>query len=311
MTTIGSLISPTLKQTLMGAVAINEAVAPSLTAPAATGRAFAARDVNEALVTTINGVEYDVRGEALVQTNCADCPAHLLVEVAPKGVDLDLLCSKPRVTVCEECGHKRVAGKSGTLIHHKPQEAPVEIDLTKYSEAELAQLAIKARARMVAEKEAEIPEKRTKAQKAEAKRIRKDQALKEQQREERKAMTYPGLSLTIKGQHRDVPALDLSEVTDLNEVVSPAMRSPYNKALYALGMDLLGKDAATYAVVAETHIMLAEHADAPASFEALATVVEPEAKAKVDRKGMIAAYAEVMGVSKKASRKHLEKVGVL
>lgn len=298
MTSIGSMISPVLKQTLMGAVKLNES--------ASEWEERILNEPDEVRVTLINDVEYDVRGEAMTQTTCADCPASLLVEVAPKGVDLDLLCSKPRVAVCVPCGQKRVADKRGTLIHTKPQEAPVEIDLSTYSEAELAQLAIQARARMVAEAEALIPAKRTKAQKAEAKRIAKDQALMEEQRKANRNLALPDVTITVKGQTRFVPALDLHDVgNDLNVETSPKMRSAYNKALFALGMDLLPKDA-TYVAVVEAHKALLEHGQ---PVEALATVVEPDAKAKVDPK--VKAFAEVMGISEKKARKRLEKVGVL
>jgi hypothetical protein len=312
MTSIGSLLSPAQRQAI-------EAAALTVVEPEGVR------------VTLINGVEYDLRSEAMAETTCADCPQALRVEVAPEPSQQwlmagrtreefhDLLTSQPRVAVCEECGLKRVAGKRGTLIHHNPQEKPV-IDLSQYSEAELARLAVEARTHMVRTKADALPAKRKKAEKAERKRIAKDEALKVEQCEQRRGLVLPDLSIPIKGQVKYIPALDLSEVTDMNVVISPKERSPYNKALYAMGRDLLGKDTATYSAVADLHAELMEHSGAPVAkpakkkgkkakaerpSEALVAVIEPDVKAKV------AAFAEITGMSKKQARKHLEKVGVL
>jgi DNA-directed RNA polymerase subunit RPC12/RpoP len=310
VTSIGSIISPTLAAAMRDAVAMNKADEP-----------------DEVRVTVINGVEYDVRSEAMAQTTCADCSANLLVEVAPSGADLDLLISKPRTAVCTDCGRKRVAGKRGTVIH--AQEGPtLEIDLSKFSEAQLKQLAVEAREHMRQEKAAEIPAKRKKSKKAEAERIAQDDVLKTKARKERKALVLPALSIPVKGQVKEIPALDLSdEGLDLNIATTPKQRSPYNKALYAMGRDLLDTKS-TLVDLAKTHQDLMEHSGEPAvvakpkkkakkakaekvKTEVVVAQIEPESKAKTDRAAKIEAMVEITGWSKKKARKHLEMVGVL
>lgn len=211
-------------------------------------------------VTTINGVEVDLEGDALYETECADCDTPLAVEIAPKGVDLDLLINQPRVAVCEPCGKARVKGKRGTLVHPKPtiiqtEETPV-FDLNKYTPAQLAGF-IQAAQEALAEKIADdLPAKRDEAIAAEAERVAADEEAKAFDRAERKVSGLPEFTLTHEGQERHIPHLDLSAVTNLDEVMSAKARSPYNKALYLLGMPLLEAEKATYRFVADVHTTL-------------------------------------------------------
>lgn len=276
-------------------------------------------------ITTINGVAYDLRSDAMVETTCADCPEVLLVEVAPKGVDLDLLTSQDRTAVCVPCGTKRVAGKRGTLIHTKENQLPTlplpttDFDLDKLSDAEFIEAALEARNRMRAEKAEALPEKRKKAKKEKAEREAKDEVLKVEARDARKGRVLHALVVDVKGKAKEIPALDLSEVTDLNEAVTPKMRSPYNKVLYAMGRELLSKETTTYATLADLHCELQGAYTQPAEAE---PVAEPKKKGKKkaerlaaqidpDDKAKVEAFAKVTGKSYDDAAAHLVKVGVL
>lgn len=68
------------------------------------------------------------------------------------------------------------------------------------------------------------------------------------ERVERRALVYP--EVEVKGVY--IPALDLTEVTSLDEVPSAKQRSPYNKALYRNGRPLL-ESTATWREVATLH----------------------------------------------------------
>lgn len=182
------------------------------------------------------------------------------------------------------------------------------IDLTNYSDAQLSTLALEARDRLLAEREAEVPAKRKKAKKAEREQIALDEQRKARAREERKGRVLPGF--TIKG--KEVPALDLSEITDTAEMPSAKERSPYNKALYALGMPLLDKDATTYEVLAGVHgDLLAMVENKPekkgkkGKKARLVADIDPSAKAKVE------AFAKVTGKSIAEAQEHLASVGVI
>lgn len=109
---------------------------------------------------------------------------------------------------------------------------------------------------------------------------------------ERKGQVLPGLTVA----KRFIPDLDLTQVTDLHEVVSAKQRSAYNKALYALGEDILDPETTTYLTLFEVHERLAQ--------------VKPEKKGKKKVKAVLAetdgkaqALAGVLGISVKEARK--------
>ena len=111
--------------------------------------------------------------------------------------------------------------------------------------------------------------------------------------DERRQQVLPGF--TVAG--RDIPDLDLTQVTDLHEVVSAKQRSIYNKALYALGEDILDADTTTYLTLLETH-------------ERLSQVKPTKGKKKVkavlavtDQTDKVATVASILGISKKAAKK--------
>ena len=117
-------------------------------------------------------------------------------------------------------------------------------------------------------------------------------------------------AFVVKGV--EVPALDLSEQTSLDEAPSPKVRSPYNKALYRLGEPLLDKETCTYRDLRKVHKRLFKQADGTPEVveekpkgKRIVAVLDAEAKAKV------AAFAKVTGKSIAEAQRHLASVGVL
>lgn len=266
-------------------------------------------------VTTINGVDVDLRSEGRFQTTCADCQTPLEVEVAPEGVDLEMLTSRPRVAVCLLCGDKRLQGKQGVVIYTKPEtKEEIELDLTKFSKAQLAALAVEARERMLAQKAEALPAEREAALKVEADREARDAALKAQDRAKYgKRKVWMGEFL-VKGV--TVPALDFTEV-GLDEEVPPKVRSPYNKVLHAIGEPILEREGTTYRTLRKAHKRLWKQASVAAEMpkgkvakiepetERLLAPIEPEAMAKVK------AFAEVTGLSLDQARERLASLSLV
>jgi hypothetical protein len=273
-------------------------------------------------VTTINGVDVDLRGDGRHETTCADCATPIEVEIKPEGVGLDVLTSMPRVAVCLPCGEKRVQGKRGVVIYTKPEtKEEVELDLTKYSKAEWAALAVEARERALAEKAAALPAQREAAMQAKAAADAEERALKAEERAKfgkRKAWMGPFTIYRPTGKGafdhtdgRDVPALDFTEV-ELDELVPAKVRSPYNKVLHLLGEPLLDKEETTYRVLRKVHRHLWKHSDVaydlpktePAGNRLLANL-DPEGDAKVK------AFAEVSGLSLDQARERLVSLSIV
>jgi len=257
-------------------------------------------------VTVINGVEIDLRSEGWIETNCADCQSPLMVEIAPEGVDLAILTAMPRTAVCQACALVRTNGKQGIVIHdarvEKPEwkEEPV-LNLSNFTNAELAEAAGKARDLMEAEEALALAERREQAIREKAEREARDKAqLKADRAEQSLHKKWMG-GFAVNG--KKVPALDFTEV-NLDEAVSRDERSPYNKVLHSLGETLLSPDV-TYAEVRKLHKRLFK--DAPEQ-ERLVAVVEPDAKAKVAK---VEAFAKVTGKTYDEALEHLVRVGVV
>lgn len=262
----------------------------------------------DAPVTVINGVEIDLRSEGWISLACADCEQPLMVEIAPKGVDLSILTAMPRTACCPECARTRIVGKRGVVIHDatvtEPEwkEEPV-LDLNDFTNAELGVMAGRARDLAEAEEAANLAKRREKALREEAEREARDKAqLRADRAKQGKHKAWFGaFSINAKV----VPALDFTDV-NLAEQVPSEVRSPYNKALFSLREDLLAPDV-TYAEVRKLHKRLWKRADAAVEpqVERLVAVVDPTAKAKVE------AFANATGKTYEQALEHLTKVGVV
>lgn len=288
-------------------------------------------------VVRINGVEVDLKGDAMYVTPCADCGTLRQVEVAPEGVDL----SKERVVVCPPCLKIRVLSEGPVRIIRDPRVAkhqprlkdgpdqPVEVkhiaekehdvDLNGYTPPQLAALIERATDIMRTKAEDALAPRVKAAIAAAAEADAKDQGLLEVHRESRSGYVLP--AFTVK--EVEVPALDLSEITDMSMVMPAKQRSPYNKALYRTGSPIVEADKATYEEMAKHHEALREVAGYAALAKSegkgkkpkgkkaeavkITAAVEPKAKAKFS-KAQVAALAEVRGISKGEARALLESI---
>jgi len=245
-------------------------------------------------LTAADAIDIDAESEAMIEAECVDCTAPVLIDPKlPEGVDPET----PRVPLCRECGRDRAkeATKARRKVEviqrtrtakHKPrvtdglshpvqvtrkkESAVPEIDLSNMSTGEKVALVTTATERLESNAATALPAKRD-AAKAQAKAEAK--AVEKAAKAERKARqnTKPLVEFTVGTLV--VPALDLSEVTSLDEAVSAVMRSPYNKARFRLlgepPLPTLGdceEDASlpptTYAVLAAEHLRLSQVAEA-------------------------------------------------
>lgn len=180
-------------------------------------------------VTTINGVDVDLRSEGMFATECPDCGCALEVVIAPKGVDLAMLTSQPRVAVCTDCGRARVANKQGVVVHRAPVTQPVEskpVPAPKLrlpsSDADLAALVGQARDRMVAEQVAAMPEARRQAVLARVDAEALQVALSKVEQAERKASGIDPDDLPSSGQDasQTLAVLDPAQVAKQAQVTA-------------------------------------------------------------------------------------------
>lgn len=206
-------------------------------------------------LTAADAIDIDPESGAMIDALCVDCKMPLLIDPAlPEGADPEAL----RVPMCDKCGKVRARfaaiseQRNVEIIHrktvarhqprvtdgidhpvtvtHEAREAKTkenDMDLSSMSDAELGAIL---RADMLARAAADLPEKRKKAKSKKAKAEAKAAEQVKQRQAERKGMVLDAFvvgSLTV-------PALDLSEVEDLNEMVSSALRAPYNQARFRL-----------------------------------------------------------------------------
>lgn len=126
------------------------------------------------------------------------------------------------------------------------------ISLATMTDAEIGAIV---RAGMEAAVAEVVPASRTKAQKKAKKDRKAEKVAMEEARVVRQGSTP--LAEIVVGTTLTVPALDLSEVTSLDETMPGTMRSPYNKARYRLEQSpALDKDT-TFAQLAVEHLRLA------------------------------------------------------
>lgn len=173
------------------------------------------------------------------------------------------------------------------------------IDLSQYSDAELASLAIQARQHLLAARAEKVKKNSKKAKAKRAKKERKDKALKDAERQAAKGLLLPGfIKFGI-----EVPDLDLREA-NLNELAGAKARSPYNKLLYRTGGALLNKEVTTLAELADVHrrLALGTTIEEPV---ALFAEITPEASAKV------AAFAKVTGTTETQAHERLAALGMI
>lgn len=301
MTTIGSMLAQEERQKLI--------------AVAATERAMHTQVIAEVSDNTPTKIAvHDASGKTM-QVNCCQCQG-----------EFSVLKKAPRLSrkfMCADCAPEYLMHNNPLMVRindpKRPRtitttkETPVSFDLNKLSDAELGQLAVALGAilkeRMHARAEDVIKPAREEAVKAKKKDGKKKD---KEHKAARKAMaTAPVLPEIVVSSSLTVPALDLSDVTSLDETISPAVRSPYNKAVYRLKLrESLDKDT-TYREVAVIHQQVADKvaekpAAKPKKAEVKTEVVAEVTEQTLITDDMVAAVASVKGVSKKKARKILE-----
>jgi hypothetical protein len=258
-------------------------------------------------------VDIDPESEALIEAACYFCGVD--IEVEPK-VPHEVLGTE-RLFTCSDCAKAEVRKairdqRNVETIHrtrvarHQPRttdginhpvatttkEKPM-IDLDNMTDAELGAMVRKQMKATLATKVAEAKPV-VEAERAEAEVAKKVDVAEEQA--QRPGRIYPGFTLKTKGGVKEVPALDLTDLSTLDEMPDAKTRSPYNKALSGLGEPILEKDGTTYATLVELHERLAGEAVA-VPVEVVVAKAETTEKAKVSKKE-IKALAAFLGISK-------------
>lgn len=182
-------------------------------------------------------------------------------------------------------------------------------DLDNLTDAELGALVRKQMKAMKGEEIIEkAPEVEAERQEHEAEQVKQVKA----EQEARKERILLGFTVG----NCEVPDLDLTNVSSLDEAPDAKTRSPYNRCRYRLGIkETLDPEVTTYRFLMEEHERLAALASEKASKPVeskKAKKPEPEVAvvvtAKLDKseKAKAKVLAEVLGVSKKEARKMVE-----
>lgn len=239
---------------------------------------------------------------------CVDCQTEVKVRVkVPKEV-----ADQPRAAICSDCGSIRVrfaaiAQQRIDLIHRQKQENNVPIDLNSMPRAAVGDLVVET---MQQRESVKVKKRRAKAVKAKKKeeKVGKKGVRAEQKR--RKGHVLTGFKVNDRVE---VPTLDLSEVSSLDECASAKERSPYNKARNALerGAAALDPEETTYRVLEKEHGRLARLAAEKAA-EAPKKAKKKKGKEEnvlvdmdLSDPAILKALAKHLGVSKKILLKQI------
>lgn len=196
-------------------------------------------------------------------------------------------------TICVPCARQRIVCGQPVQTIHNPG-GPTLFDIDSISDAELGAL-VRQRVKAVRAGEIIAASPQVEAQRAKHE-VEETLAIADRQAER-----VGQVHTAFKVGDLVVPALDLTQVTDLNEVVDGVTRSPYNKARHRLKLvDLLDAETTTYAVLAEQH----EHLRTLVTGKA-GKVKAPKApkKAKAAKESVVLAVTETdPAVDKKAAK---------
>jgi hypothetical protein len=199
-------------------------------------------------LTERDAIDIDPESEAMIDAVCVDCGVPILIDPkVPEGVDPET----PRVPICQKHAQERArweiaqqrkveAIRRPQIAKHQPRttdgiDHPVTVttkenrmDLDNLSDAELGAIVRRQMKATLTEKIIEgapqVLAERAAHEEAEKEAIAEVQA-------ERSGRVLPGFKV---GTTLEVPALDLTNVSNLDEQPSAATRSPYNKARFRL-----------------------------------------------------------------------------
>lgn len=333
MTSIKDLLDTDTRQKLAGVTATVKADEPAFVVLKASTDPNPPRTLRPE-----DALDIDPRSGAMIDALCVDCKAPLLIDPAlPEGVDEGM----PRYPICAKDAKIRARFaaiaeqrnveviRRHTVAKHQPRTSdgidhPVTIthktqendmDLDNLTDAELG---AHVRLTMQQRKAETIPAKRKKAKKVQENAEAKAQAGIKQQQAERKGLVLAEFAVGTL----IVPALDLSDVTNLNEMVSTTLRSPYNKARFRLAgepplwapkdEDKDGYTPTTYQTLMDEHARLmalaADKAKAKAepkpkkkaAAPVITALLDPDEEAQVKRK--VKALVKATGIDKATAR---------
>lgn len=253
--------------------------------------------VGVSLPRSSSEVDLDPESEAMIDALCHTCSSRISID--PTTVlDLD-----PEVDTPFHCGvcvkHSMVEAivaqrnvetiKRGRVAKHQPRvtdniDHPVTttrketrvFDVDNMTDAEIG-ATVRARlkenlAKQVAKRKPAVEQARVEAEVARSEGIATEQ-------ERRSGHVLPGFMV---GTSLEVPALDLSDVSSLDESPSAVQRSPYNKARFRLKAgETLSPETTTYRVLEMEHHRLAVLAEAHNARAALDKADKTEAKVNV------------------------------
>lgn len=294
-------------------------------------------------LTAADAIDIDPESGAMIDALCVDCKVPMLIEpTLPEGVDPET----PRFPICAPCGKIRARfmaineQRNVEIIHrksvarHKPRvddgidhpvtvtreapEATKEIQMYDINVLTDMELGAAVRADLLARAAEALPAKRDKAKAKKRKADKVADAQVKQRQSERKGMVLAEFNV---GTTLVVPALDLSEVEDLNEMVSTTLRSPYNKARFRLAgerplwapkdEDEDGYTPTTYQTLIDEHARLMAlaqvKADEPKGKKKskdkpqIVALLDDDVEAEVTKKAK--ALAKLTGIDKVAARK--------
>lgn len=232
------------------------------------------------LPTSTDEVDIDPRSGALIEAACADCAATILVHpTVPDGVDPEA----KRKFVCRDCAKTEVLGAIEAQRHIEiirrnrvaaqsraittQENTMTIIDIDTIPDAELGALLKKTMRAEIAEA---LPVLRAEALRIDLEAAKVDD---KQAEADRKANRKVLGAFTVGDL--EVPALDLRDLTDLNEVAPAVIRSPYNKARKRLTQEgPLDKETTTYGRLAAEHKILRKFAKKSAKAPRLAKLMQ-------------------------------------
>lgn len=263
MTNIGSLLDEETRAKL-AQVAASTAVVADL-------------DASEpARPRTSEEVDIDPKSEAMIDAACYFCQAHIsIVPTVPEGIE-----GAVRLFCCEPCGKAKaseaVAAQRNVEVIRRPgiakhqprttdgvihpvttttKEKPM-MDLDNMTDAELGALVRSQMKATIAEQvvaaRPEVEAERKQRAEAAVADVKVEQA-------EQPTRMYAGFRLKTDKGEKIIPVLDVTNVSTLQEMPASEFRSPYNKALSALGEPILDAEVATWGDLIEVHQRLAEH----------------------------------------------------
>lgn len=215
-------------------------------------------------LTSADAIEIDPESEAMIEARCVDCTRPLLIDPkVPEGVDPTV----PRVPICENCGHIRVSmekqrreamndQRAIEVAKRTRQPAPIQaiqpiekendMDMNTLSDAELGATI---REQMQAEKAKQVKAAKPKVDKKRKAKKEKVKADVKAEQQARKTRVLAGFTLG----NVEVPTLDLTNVSSLDEAPSAKERSPYNKCLFRAKETILDPEVTTYRTLMDLH----------------------------------------------------------